>query len=123
MGQAQKKLLGSKAVLVINQIIILSTFNTYFDIRFNSYWDFIPEEMINSILETKEYPGHAGEFETSLAMYALPNIVRLDKLQSSNEIGIQKSSSDKGKKLAIKSINGVVNSINEMLFSNKNQNL
>ena len=93
------------------------------DIRFNSYWDFIPEQMINSILETKEYPGHAGEFETSLALYALPNIVRLDKLQSSNEIGIQKSSSDKRKKLAIKSINGVVNSINEMLFSNKNQNL
>ena len=89
------------------------------DIRFNSYWDFIPEEMINSILETKEYPGHAGEFETSLAMYALPNIVRLDKLQSSNEIGIQKSSSRKGEKLAIQSINGVVNSINEMLFSNK----
>ena len=39
------------------------------------------------------------------------------------KFGIQKSSSDKGKKLAIKSINGVVNSINEMLFSNKNQNL
>ena len=71
----------------------------------------------------KEYGYHGGEFETSLALYALPNIVRLDKLQSSNEIGIQKSSSDKGKKLAIKSINGVVNSINDMLFSNKNQNL
>ena len=56
---------------------------------------------------------------SSLAMYALPNIVRLDKLQSSNEIGIQKSSAEKGEKLAIQSINGVVNTINEMLFSNK----
>ncbi len=96
---------------------ILNNTNNNIDIRFNSYWDFIPQDMVDLILETKEYPGHGGEFETSLAMYALPHIVRMDKVQSSNEIGIQKSSSDKGEKLSIQSINGVVNSINEMLIT------
>ena len=102
---------------------ILNNDENDIDIRFNSYWDFIPKRIIDSILETKEYPGHAGEFETSLAMYALPNIVRFDKVKSSSEIGIQKSSSHKGKELANQSIMGVVNTISEMLLLHKDQSL
>ena len=85
------------------------------DIRFNSYWDFIPKNIINCILETKEYPGHAGEFETSLAMYAIPDIVRFDKIKSSKEIGIQKASSEKGEELAKQAIKGTIAAIRNML--------
>ena len=85
------------------------------DIRFNSYWDYIPENFANSILETQEYPGHAGEFETSLAMYAIPYIVRFNKVYSSKEPGIQKASFEKGRELATQAINGTISTIKDML--------
>ena len=85
------------------------------DIRFNSYWDYIPENFANSILETQEYPGHAGEFETSLAMYAIPYIVRFNKVYSSKESGIQKASFEKGRELAAQAINGTISTIKDML--------
>lgn len=89
------------------------------DIRFNSYWDFIPENLVNSILETKEYPGHAGEFETSLAMYAIPYIVRFDKVYSSKELGIQKASFEKGRQLATQAISGTIATVKDMLDNKK----
>jgi creatinine amidohydrolase len=85
------------------------------DIRFNSYWDYIPENLVNSILETKEYPGHAAEFETSLAMYAIPYVVRFNKVHSSNEIGIQKASFEKGRQLAAEAISGTIATVKDML--------
>ena len=84
------------------------------DIKFLSYWDLIPENLINSILETKEYPGHATEFETSLAMYAIPESVRFEKLKSSKEIGVNKASASKGEKLAKEAITQTIQTINNM---------
>ena len=84
------------------------------DIKFLSYWDLIPENLINSILETKEYPGHATEFETSLAMYAIPESVRFEKLKSSKEIGVNKASASKGEKLAKEAITQTIQTIKNM---------
>ena len=70
--------------------------------------------MINSILETKEYPGHATEFETSLAMYAIPESVRFEKLKSSKEIGVNKDSASKGEKLAKEAITQTIQTIKNM---------
>jgi len=42
---------------------------------FISYWSLIPREISDSILETKIIPGHACEFETSLALAIYPELV------------------------------------------------
>ena len=41
-------------------------------------------------------------------MYAIPDIVRFDKIKSSKEIGIQKASSEKGEELAKQAIKGTI---------------
>jgi len=42
---------------------------------FISYWSLIPREISDSILETKIIPGHACEFETSIALAIYPELV------------------------------------------------
>jgi len=42
---------------------------------FISYWNLIPKELWTSIIETKNVPGHAGEFETSMALAIYPKLV------------------------------------------------
>jgi len=42
---------------------------------FMSYWSLIPRETSDAILETKIIPGHACEFETSLALAIYPELV------------------------------------------------
>ena len=42
---------------------------------FISYWSLIPRGVSDAILETKIIPGHACEFETSLALAIYPELV------------------------------------------------
>ena len=42
---------------------------------FISYWSLIPKEVSDAILDTKIIPGHACEFETSLALAIYPELV------------------------------------------------
>ena len=94
--------------------VVLKNKNNNIDIKFLGYWDLIPENFINSILDTKEYPDHATEFETSLAMYAIPESVRFEKLKSSKETGVNKASVSKGEKLAKKAIAETIQTIKKM---------
>ncbi|MBK9168357.1 MAG: creatininase family protein [Bryobacterales bacterium] len=41
-------------------------------IEFNSYWDAYTKDIVNKHMESGVAPGHAAEFETSLAMAAFP---------------------------------------------------
>ena len=41
-----------------------------------SYWDSIDKELGNKLMETKRWPDHASEFETSIALAAFPERVR-----------------------------------------------
>jgi creatinine amidohydrolase len=43
-----------------------------------SYWELLPDRILNEILEEKIVPGHAGEFETSTAMVIHPDLMRKD---------------------------------------------
>ena len=69
-------------------------------------------------METKEYPGHAAEFETSLAMYAIPQVVRFNKVYSSNEIGIKKASFENGRQLESEAIRNTITTVKDMLDEN-----
>ncbi|MCX8188988.1 MAG: creatininase family protein [Nitrososphaeria archaeon] len=43
-----------------------------------SYWDLIPKDFLEKILEEDACPGHSGEFETSIALVIHPELVRKD---------------------------------------------
>ena len=51
-----------------------------------SYWDLLPQRVVDEMSEEKRgaptghggIPGHAGEFETSMAMVIHPNLIRTD---------------------------------------------
>lgn len=43
-----------------------------------SYWDLISKDFLEKVLEEDACPGHAGEFETSIALVIHPELVRKD---------------------------------------------
>ncbi len=53
-------------------------------VSFHSYWGLIPKSVIKETLLKEESAGHAGEFETSMALYLFPERVRKDKIVSEN---------------------------------------
>jgi creatinine amidohydrolase len=84
------------------------------DLRFNSYWDLIPDELAEEVLESGEYPGHAGEFETSFAMHALPDNVRWDHAKAS-DTDAARATAEKGRALANAAIEGTTSLLRDML--------
>ena len=85
------------------------------DLRFNSYWDFIPEDLANSVLDTGQYPGHAGEFETSFAIEAFPENVRINAISDNKDAESQSASAEKGRILIDRAVEGTIGLIKEML--------
>jgi creatinine amidohydrolase len=85
------------------------------DLRFNSYWDFIPEDLANSVLDAGQYPGHAGEFETSFAMEAFPENVRTNAIRKNKDAEAQSASVEKGRIFIDKAVEGTMSLILEML--------
>ena len=85
------------------------------DFRFHSYWDFIPEDFAEKVLENGKLPGHAGEFETCIAMWAIPENVRKEAFAYSKDPDIFSANSEKGSLLGKKAIDGVRKVIEEMV--------
>jgi creatinine amidohydrolase len=50
------------------------------NLQFQSYWDFLPEDVAKAHLKTGRWPGHAQEFETAFALAAFPENVRRDAM-------------------------------------------
>ena len=85
------------------------------DLRFHSYWDLIPKEFAQEVLETGRYPGHANEFETSFTMYAIPENVRTEAIPYNDDPGVSAATAEKGRLLVEKAIDGVAKLVEEML--------
>ena len=85
------------------------------DLRFNSYWDLIPDEFANDILDVGHHPGHAGEFETSFAMHAFPGNVRGDDIQYNLDAETAAGTAEKGRILIDKAVEGTTALLEEML--------
>jgi len=80
----------------------INQFNRYFDVaktnvQFMSYWDVIPRELSERVLDTKRIPGHAQEFETSTGLYLFPDNVRVDRMGDEPEAA--QGTAEKGKVL------------------------
>lgn len=94
----------------------INQFRRYFgvNLHFRSYWDFVPSEVANTVLETRSVPGHAQEFETSLALYLFPENVRLADQQASDDQGVRVATAEKGKKLYQALLPPLVNYVRRM---------
>lgn len=85
------------------------------DVRFHSYWDLIPDDVRAATMESDEFPGHAGEFETSIAMHAFPREVRLDAMDAGREPTLAAANADKGRSLLEAAVDGATRVLEEML--------
>lgn len=52
---------------------------------FQSYWDFLPDEVAETHLKTRRWPGHAQEFETAFALAAFPENVRGEAMEDQED--------------------------------------
>ena len=59
------------------------------NVRFNSYWDTYPADVVYKYMEKDSLPGHADEYETSMAMALFPERVHLEDMdqESSSKYG------------------------------------
>lgn len=87
------------------------------DLRFHSYWDVVPKDIAQDVLHTGHYPGHAGEFETSVTMELYPENVRPGLLHEQEEPGLAEATAEKGRVLIDTAIDGVTGVVQEMLAS------
>src|SRR5580698_8280492 len=55
------------------------------NLQFHSYWDFLPESVVQSQLKTGRCPGQAHEFETAFALAAFPENVRREAMQDQSD--------------------------------------
>ncbi len=85
------------------------------DLRFHSYWDLVPKEVVQDVLFNEHYPGHAGEFETSIMMKVNSDSVRRDAMGEQDEPGLAESTAEKGRVLIDTAIDGVTGVVEEML--------
>ncbi|MFA0757696.1 MAG: hypothetical protein KEFWMYNX_000869 [Candidatus Fervidibacter sp.] len=85
------------------------------NLQFASYWDFIPRNIAETVLATKRMPGHAQEFETSIALHAFPELVRQSVIAHQDDPEPTQATAEKGRQLAEIAIAGVVAFLQGML--------
>ena len=81
--------------------------------RFNSYWDTYPTDVIYQYMEQERLPGHADEYETSMAMALFPHRVHAEdmEMESSSRFGTK----EKGEALAPVAVDGVAELLRKMI--------
>ena len=85
------------------------------DLRSCSYWDLIPRDFANEVLETGSMPGHAQEFETAVTMHAFPENLRPEAMAYNTSPNSAKATSEKGRVLIERAIEGGIALVQEML--------
>ena len=95
----------------------INQFRRYFgkNIHFVSYWDFVPKALADEVLETKAVPGHAQEFETSMALHMFPDDVRRDAQADSEDEGVRVSTAEKAVPLYDAILEGLVDYVRRMI--------
>jgi creatinine amidohydrolase len=74
--------------------------NPDLNLHFASYWDLIPLDFLHQHLKTRAIPGHAKEFETSLALYLYPENVRREAMREHTDPDPLEATAEKGRLFA-----------------------
>jgi len=81
-------------------------------LEFRSHWDFVPPDLAAATIVTERIPGHASEYETSIAWAAFPQDVRPGDMVNPSS---QAASREKGETLIRAEVQGVVALLQEMI--------
>ena len=84
-------------------------------LHFSSYWDFIPRELVDEVLETGRVPGHGQEFETSFALAVFPENLRLDAWQDQGNGDALLGTAEKGQRLIEETVDRVTEFLQAMI--------
>ena len=82
-------------------------------VQFESYWN-LSREIAEQNCETR-VPGHAGEYETAMALAVFPDFVRHDAMQEQGDEGPLKASAEQGKVLIEAAIDKTAEFVQGML--------
>lgn len=83
------------------------------NVRFNSYWDTYPADVVYQYMEQDRLPGHADEYETSMAMALFPH--RVHEADMEMESSAKYGTKEKGKALAPVAVDGVAELLRKMI--------
>lgn len=85
------------------------------NLHFHPYWNLIPKALIDELMTTKIAPGHAQEFETSLAMFMFPENIRQQAMQEQEDKTPLEASAEKGRIMGEEAVNRVVEYVQAMM--------
>lgn len=85
------------------------------NLQFASYWDFLPKEVAMKHLETGEYPGHAQEFETAIALAAFPENIRHDAMKTQADKAPLKATAEAGQAMIEATVKEIVQHLKGMI--------
>ncbi len=79
------------------------------------YWDLIPGDFLEKHMKTRVVPGHAKEFETSLALALFPENVRHDAMGEQADKDPLEATAEKGRLFAAEAVARVAQFLREMM--------
>jgi creatinine amidohydrolase len=71
--------------------------NPGLNLHFASYWDLIPVDFLHKHMKTRAIPGHAKEFETSIALTLIPDKVRQAAMREHTDSDPLEATPEKGR--------------------------
>lgn len=83
------------------------------NVRFNSYWDVYPLDIVYKYMENYSLPGHADEYETSMAMALFPERVHAEDMEQ--ESSAKLGTLEKGQALIQPAVDGVTDILRKMI--------
>ena len=89
----------------------VNQFRRYFlgkNIHFHSYWHFTPRDLADRLMAPGSVPGHAQDYETSLALHMFPEDVRQGLIAESDDPGVRAATAEKGAALHEATIDALV---------------
>lgn len=105
-------------------------FLRYFQVNlhFLSYWDVLNENDAQELLSSghrlpEDLPGHAQEFETSIALQWFPENVRLDAINDQSDTTPKKANSDTGRAFTVRIVDRLTKYLKEMIEGKRNKSI
>lgn len=80
------------------------------------YWELLPQSFLKETLDVEPSGGHAGEFETSVALFMFPEMVKSERARcEGTSLGAEAATAEKGKRLLERIVDELVACLNGLL--------
>ncbi len=91
------------------------------NLHFVSYWELMPRDSVLRHLESGEFPGHAQEFETAIALAAFPENVRQSALRDQPDPAPALATAPRGQALLDLAIERVAEFLDDVIHERRQQ--